>query len=120
MSGVSKLSSIRVLQGDDAAREVIVAAIVKHSGSKQRAAEELGVKKTTMYRIIEELALWDRIDRVCEQHGFRSRAGRPRGPVTEKLRRKIRKGRRAQVEGTARAASAMSPVPAMPASRRPR
>lgn len=112
MSGTSKLNSIRVLHGNEAAAKAILDAIVKHEGSKQRAAEELEVKKTTLYRMIEELDLWDRIDRVCEEKGFRNRAGRPRGPVPEKLRRKIRKGRRAVVDGRSAASDHTSRRPA--------
>ena len=95
MSGISRISATRTLEGDEAARKLILDAIVQHQGSKQLAAEQLDVKKTTLYRTIDELGLWDRIDQVCKENGFPVRAGRPRGPVTEQVRRKIRRGRQA-------------------------
>lgn len=93
MSAVTKIQAIRALKGDEAAAKEIVRAVVAAKGSKQKACDALGVGKSTLYRVITELSLWDELDRVCKERGFRWRAGRPRGPVPEEIRLSVRAGR---------------------------
>lgn len=95
---MSKLSLLRLTEGDKAAADEILRAIVNNEGSKLRAAEELEIKKTTLYRLIDELKLWKRIDSACKK--FRARAGRRRGPVSESVLENIREGRRDSMRET--------------------
>jgi DNA invertase Pin-like site-specific DNA recombinase len=94
MAIVTKIHAIRALRGDEAASKEILRAIVAAKGSKQKAAVELGIGNSTIYRLIGELEIGEKIDKVCQEHGFRSRAGRARGKVPPGTRRKIAAARR--------------------------
>ena len=96
---MSRLAAVRVANGDEAARREILRAIGKARGDRSAAAELLEVGETTLYRMIGDLELWERLDAYCREKGFPARAGRPRGVVPAAVRRKIRDGRRESLRG---------------------
>jgi len=90
----TRIKAIRMALGDDAARQAIVEAVVRHAGSREAAATELEVAPTTFYRLVAELHCGDQIDSACEQLGIAKRGARPRGRVTRETRQAIRQGRK--------------------------
>lgn len=98
MPAMSHINMVRHLKGDAAAAKEILRAIVKARGNKLEAARELGIGKSSLYRLIDELKLGEEIDGLCESRGFQLRAGRERGAVDEEVAEAIREGRRKALE----------------------
>src|SRR4051812_31704538 len=94
MPAMSQINLIRRLKGDDAAAREVLRAIVKTKGSKSRAADLLGMSRSSFFALLAELGLDAQIAELCEQRGFRRRAGRARGEVDETVLEAIREGRR--------------------------
>ncbi len=75
---VPSLQSVRAVKGDATAIGMILKAVVKTKGNMQKAGVELGISKSSLYRIIGELEAWDEIDKLAQKKGFPMRRGRAR------------------------------------------
>ena len=93
---MSKINMIRKVNGDEVAAKAVLAAIAEVEGSKSRAAETLGISRSSMFKLINELGLERRIDEQNERLGFRNRAGRERGEVDADTVEAITAARRAR------------------------
>jgi len=78
---ITEITALRRLKGDEAARKVLVRAVVKANGSKYRAAAALGLAHQTFYRLLRELGAHDEIDAALAANGIKVRRGRPRRPL---------------------------------------
>ncbi len=103
MPAMSHINMVRHLKGDAAVAKEILRAIVRTRGNKREASRELGIGKSGLYRLIEELNLAKQIDELCEARGFQLRAGRGRGKVDEETAEAIREGRRKALEAEKKA-----------------
>lgn len=96
MPAMSKINMIRRVNGDEAAAEAVLEALVSVEGSKSRAAESLGISRSSMFKLINELDLESRINAQNERLGFRKRAGRERGELDTDAVEAITAARRAR------------------------
>lgn len=62
----------------DAGRETIVKAVIEARGNKTHAARALDCTLRNLYRWIDKLDLWDRLDQEGEKRGFEVLPGAPR------------------------------------------
>lgn len=89
----TRLQAIRKIYGDDHAGREVVTAFIESAGDMDSTASSLGISRTTLYRVIDELGLWPEIKTAIQVHGFEDRGGRiPNGlkiakPVVERRRR---------------------------------
>lgn len=74
---ISKIFAISVTD-PDAAKKMILDAIEATKNDRTKAAERLGLKIRTFYRLIGNLHLWEDIEALCEKKGFEIIPGPPR------------------------------------------
>jgi len=87
MRKVLLLSAIRMVRGDKAALEEILRALRKTSGNMRQACEQLGLGKSSMYRLIEELGARDAVDALIEAKGYKIK-GRDKDRAVEPARKR--------------------------------
>jgi len=87
MRKVLLLSAIRLVRGDQAALDEILRALRKTSGNMRQACEQLGLGKSSMYRLIDELGAREAVDALIESKGYKVK-GRDKDRAVEPARRK--------------------------------
>ena len=73
MKKLLHLKAIQVLKGNAAVTEEILKALRKSNGNMRKACELLGVGKSSMYRIIDEIGAKQAVDDLIASKGYRLR-----------------------------------------------
>lgn len=71
MKKLLQLKAIQMLKGDAAATEEILKALRRTDGNMRKACELLGIGKSSMYRLIDELGAKQAVDELIASKGYR-------------------------------------------------